>query len=86
VKRYDLSDLHKVALVGFSQGAIVALDAAVSGRWPVAAVIAFSGRLAALSPWSAALATPVLLIHGDHDQVIPYTESVQAESSSGPWR
>jgi phospholipase/carboxylesterase len=78
VKRYALSDLHKVALVGFSQGSIMALDAAVSGRWPVAAVVAFSGRLAALSPSSAAVATPVLLIHGDQDRVIPYTESVQA--------
>jgi phospholipase/carboxylesterase len=78
VKRYDLSDLHEVALVGFSQGSIMALDAAASGRWPVAAVVAFSGLLAAPSRWSAALATPVLLIHGDQDRVIPYTESVQA--------
>ncbi|MDT8870818.1 hypothetical protein RAA17_05855 [Komagataeibacter rhaeticus] len=38
--------LDRVVLVGFSQGSIMALDAAISGRWPVAGVAAFSGRLA----------------------------------------
>jgi phospholipase/carboxylesterase len=79
LKRYELFDkLHKVALVGFSQGSIMALDAVASGRWPVAAVVAFSGRLASLEPWTPALATPVLLIHGDQDEVIPCAESVRA--------
>jgi predicted esterase len=34
------------ALFGFSQGAILSLDALVDGRWPVAAVVVASGRLA----------------------------------------
>jgi predicted esterase len=35
-----------VAFFGFSQGAIIALDAVASGRWPVRAVVVASGRLA----------------------------------------
>jgi phospholipase/carboxylesterase len=77
--RHDLSDrLQQVALVGFSQGSIMALDAVASGRWPVGGVVAFSGRLASPEPWTPALATPVLLIHGDQDEVIPCAESVRA--------
>jgi phospholipase/carboxylesterase len=49
--------LDRVALVGFSQGAIMSLDALVSGRWPVAAVVAFSGRLASPEPFTPTLAT-----------------------------
>lgn len=69
--------LDRVALVGFSQGAIMALDALATGRWPVAAVVAYSGRLAtpeALTP----ARTPALLIHGDADMAIPFTESLAA--------
>ncbi|SFN41133.1 phospholipase/carboxylesterase [Izhakiella capsodis] len=69
--------LDKVVLIGFSQGAIMALDAVVSGRWPVAGVVAFSGRLASPPPWKPAIA-PLLLIHGMIDPVIPYAESQQA--------
>lgn len=38
---------ERIAFVGFSQGAIMALDALASGRWPLGAVVAFAGRLAA---------------------------------------
>ncbi|MGO4855012.1 alpha/beta hydrolase [Phaeovulum sp. W22_SRMD_FR3] len=40
----------RVALVGFSQGAIMALDAVATARWPLAGVVAFSGRLAGPAP------------------------------------
>lgn len=67
----------RVVLVGFSQGAIMALDALASGRWPLAGVVAFSGRLATetLTP---APQTPALLIHGHADEVVPWTESETA--------
>src|SRR5271165_4108361 len=39
--------LDRVAFFGFSQGAILSLDALLDGRWPVAAVVAASGRVAA---------------------------------------
>ncbi|QWA12805.1 dienelactone hydrolase family protein [Sodalis ligni] len=69
---------ERVVLVGFSQGSIMALDAIASGRWPVAAVVAFSGRLSSPLPLMPAAATPVLLIHGADDQVIPAWETEHA--------
>ncbi|AHF77548.1 Phospholipase/carboxylesterase [Sodalis praecaptivus] len=67
---------EKVVLAGFSQGATMALDAVASGRWPVAGVVAFSGRLATPLPLTPAAAqTPVLLLHGGQDDVIPASES-----------
>ncbi|RWR09471.1 alpha/beta hydrolase [Paenirhodobacter populi] len=71
--------LDRVALVGFSQGAIMALDALASGRWPVGAVLAYSGRLATPGPLTPATGTPALLIHGDADQAVPCAESISAE-------
>jgi phospholipase/carboxylesterase len=73
--------LERVALVGFSQGSIMALDAVASGRWPVGAVVAFSGRLASPEPLAPATGTKVLLVHGDADPVIPAQESAQAEAT-----
>jgi phospholipase/carboxylesterase len=74
-----LSELpENVALVGFSQGSMMALDALVSGRWRFGAIVAFSGRLASPPPLTPALATPVLLIHGDDDSVIRCDESRDA--------
>lgn len=72
------NDLDRVALVGFSQGAIMALDALASGRWPVAGVVAFSGRLASPAPLSPPPGARVLLVHGDEDTVIPARESERA--------
>jgi len=71
--------LDRVALFGFSQGAIMALDAIANGRWPVAAVVAASGRLpVAAAPSPAAAATSVLLLHGEFDPVVPAEESRRA--------
>jgi phospholipase/carboxylesterase len=73
--------LHNVALIGFSQGAIMALDAVASGRWPVGAVVAFSLRLASPTPLTPSLKTPVLLIHGTTDPVMPITEATNAKAA-----
>jgi phospholipase/carboxylesterase len=70
--------LDRVAFVGFSQGTIMALDAIASGRWPVGAVVGFSGRLASPLPLQAAVSTPVLLVHGSADPVIPAAETTKA--------
>lgn len=68
----------KVVLVGFSQGSIMSLDALVNERMPLAGVVAFSGRLSSPKPWNPGRKQPVLLIHGQRDPVIPWTESQQA--------
>jgi len=68
--------LDRVALFGFSQGAIMALDAVASGRWPVAAVVAAAGRLPGTGPLPpAATPTAALLLHGEADAVVPPDES-----------
>lgn len=69
---------EKVVLVGFSQGSIMALDALASGRYPLAGVVAFSGRLAVDEPLTPTRHTPALLIHGHADEVIPWRESESA--------
>ena len=69
----------QVVLVGFSQGSIMALDLLVSGRWPIAGVVAFSGRLSSPQPWQPQPGTPVLLVHGRRDDVIPWQESAEAD-------
>jgi phospholipase/carboxylesterase len=72
--------LDRVVLVGFSQGTIMSLDAIASGRWPVAAVIGFSGRLASEKPLTPSTGTKVMLIHGTADPVIPSWETEKAET------
>lgn len=60
-------------LVGFSQGTMMALHVAPRWRVPFAGVVAFSGRL--LRPEAlkdeAISKPPVLLVHGDQDEVVP---------------
>jgi phospholipase/carboxylesterase len=82
IAAHGLSDrLDRVALVGFSQGSIMALDALASGRWPVAAIVAFSGRLASPRPLTPSPGTRALLIHGDADAVMPVAESTRAAAT-----
>lgn len=80
LKRHGFSDrLDRVAFVGFSQGTIMALDALVSGRWPVGAIVGFSGRLATKDIAESVASVPVLLQHGTMDGVIPVGETLDAE-------
>lgn len=72
--------LDRVVLVGFSQGTIMSLDAVASGRWPVSAVIGFSGRLASPKPLAPARDTKILLVHGTADTVIPSWETEKAQT------
>ena len=64
---------EQVALFGFSQGTMMALHVAPRREDPVAGIVAFSGRL--LSPdllaEDAQSRPPVLLVHGDQDDVVP---------------
>jgi phospholipase/carboxylesterase len=62
------------ALVGFSQGAIMALHLAVLHDGLVGRVLAFSGRFAAL-PDKAPQLTTLHLLHGEADSVIAHSHS-----------
>ena len=67
--------VDRIAFFGFSQGAIMALDAVASGRWPVRALVAASGRLATEPEAKAEHLTKILLMHGENDPVIPVQET-----------
>jgi len=64
---------EQVLLLGFSQGAMMALHVAPRREDAVAGVVAISGRL--LEPEAlteeVACRPPVLLVHGDLDEVVP---------------
>lgn len=70
----------QVVLVGFSQGTMMALHVAPRRTEAVAGVVGFSGRL--LAPEALAeevvVRPPVLLIHGDADEVVPVASLPEA--------
>lgn len=79
ISSHGLSETpERVALVGFSQGSIMSLDVLASGRLPVAAVVAFSGRLASPLPFTPSTKTKLSLIHGNADPIMPFGESQRA--------
>lgn len=71
-------DTDRVILAGFSQGAIMAMDALIRGVYPLAGVVAFSGRLASPLPLQPHEGSAALLIHGKADPVISWQESQKA--------
>lgn len=80
IDRYQMTDRpERVALVGFSQGAIMALDTLASDRCPYGAIVAFSGYLPACPDAHLTRRTPVALIHGMADEKLPWQHSQQTE-------
>lgn len=74
----SLGDPGQSVLIGFSQGAIMALHAVAAGL-SVAGVIALSGRLAGpvgpRSDWP-----PITLVHGTDDMVMPLSAARATEA------
>jgi phospholipase/carboxylesterase len=70
----------RLALIGFSQGTMMSLHVAPRRPAPVAAIAAFSGRLLAPERLAAEAVSkpPVLLLHGDADDVVPYPSMEEA--------
>ena len=60
---------ERLALVGFSQGTMLSLHVGLRRKVQPAAIVGFSGLLAGAPP--AGEIPPILLTHGDSDQVIP---------------
>ena len=71
---------EQVCLFGFSQGTMMSLHVAPRREDPVAGIVAFSGRL--LEPELLAdevqSRMPILLVHGDQDDVVPVQSLPQA--------
>jgi phospholipase/carboxylesterase len=70
LKRLELTD-ERLALVGFSQGTMMALHVGLRRPAKPAAIVGFSGMLATTPPALGADAPPILLVHGNQDQMIP---------------
>lgn len=66
----------RLAVVGFSQGTMMALEVVPRRAAPIAGLVGFSGRL--LNPErleaEALSKPPVLLVHGDQDPMVPFAE------------
>lgn len=70
----------RLVLVGFSQGAMMAMHVAPRRDRAVAGVVAISGRLMRpeVLAAEAIVKPPVLLIHGDQDPVVPFSDMTKA--------
>jgi len=66
-------DGGKLALVGFSQGTMLSLHVGLRRRQAPAAIIGYSGMLLSAAQINAELKCrpPILLVHGDQDEVVP---------------
>lgn len=69
----------RTVLVGFSQGTMMALHVGLAWPGAFAGIIGFSGALVGFD--GAASKPPVLLVHGDQDDRVPYGASVSAVST-----
>lgn len=70
----------RVAMVGFSQGAMMVLHAGLRRRVAPAAIVAYSGALLDTPDLAASLVghPPVLLVHGESDDVVPFARGPAA--------
>ncbi|HEY8033191.1 MAG TPA: phospholipase [Methylocella sp.] len=76
--RHGLDD-SKLALVGFSQGTMLALHAGLRRARPPAGILGYSGELVTpperrdqvIAPAPSGKPPPILLIHGSQDEIIP---------------
>lgn len=79
---------ERTVLVGFSQGTMMALQVGLRRRAAFAGIVGFSGRLLRPEKLAAEITSkpPVLLVHGDQDQLVPVkslTEAADALRAAG---
>ena len=78
---YDIPN-SKVALVGFSQGAMMALHVGPRRSKSLAGIVGYSGMLADSDALQTEVKTkpPLFLVHGDADPMVPFAAMGQAEA------
>ncbi len=75
---------HRLALVGFSQGTMMALHVGLRRKIAPAAICGYSGALPEKENLAdIKLRPPILLIHGDKDPMIPATATLNAAQRLG---
>ena len=78
--QYGLTEAE-LALVGFSQGTMMALHVGLRRKSAVAAVVGYSGMLTSVADLAKDFARPpVLLVHGSADPVVPVAALRMAEA------
>ncbi len=79
--QYELSEAH-LAIVGFSQGTMMALHVGLRRRNTVAGIVGYSGMLTGAYELARQEVTkpPVLLVHGSADPVVPVAALHMAEA------
>ena len=82
LERAGLPD-ERLALIGFSQGTMMALHVALRRAQACAAVIGYSGALVApqLLAEEVRSRPPILLTHGDADEIVPFSSMAAAEQA-----
>lgn len=75
----------RLALVGFSQGTMMALHVGLRRRVAPAAIVGFSGALVGADrlPGEIAARPPVMLVHGDADEMVPIEALFAATAGLG---
>ena len=79
--QYGLTDAD-LAIVGFSQGTMMALYVGLRRKQRVAAIVGYSGMLTggAELKYEIQSRPPVLLVHGSHDAIVPVAALHTAEA------
>ena len=82
--RHGLTD-SQLALVGFSQGTMMSLHVGLRREKSPACIIGYSGTLAGpeLLKQEMTVKPPVLLVHGDADEMIPAQATIMAAQALG---
>lgn len=72
IERYGLED-KDVVLIGFSQGTMMCLHVALRRKHAIAGVVGFSGAMTLPENWKDEVTSkpPIILIHGERDDVVP---------------
>jgi phospholipase/carboxylesterase len=83
--RYGLTE-DRLALVGFSQGTMMALHVGPRREHALAGIVGYSGMLADPLALATEVRTkpPILLVHGDADTVLPVASIHQAQAALEP--
>jgi|SRR5581483_4611373 len=74
-----------IILMGFSQGGVMAMEAGLNYKGKIAGIVSMSGYMpdpwATLTKSEASFETPILLVHGTQDEVVPVEGSKHAAES-----
>ncbi|HEY2660680.1 MAG TPA: alpha/beta fold hydrolase [Caulobacteraceae bacterium] len=84
LERHGLTE-DRLALVGFSQGTMMALHVGPRRKHALAGIVGYSGMLADPAALANEVRTkpPVLLVHGDADEVVPVFALQEAKLALG---